>query len=98
MLLLWTRTESFAASPMIHAQGAACRPSVQFRTRKSLLSPGYTDQQIVSCFRLFRHCVVCARALALANAGSSIAARIEIMAITTSNSINVKALRNQTVA
>jgi hypothetical protein len=40
---------------------------------------------------LFTHSVRCALSLALAKAGNSIAARIAIMAMTTSNSINVKA-------
>ena len=36
------------------------------------------------------HLIRCARALALANAGNSMAARIAIMAMTTNSSINVK--------
>ena len=40
---------------------------------------------------LFKHLIDCAFCLAADKAGSSIAARIAIMAITTNNSINVNA-------
>src|SRR5712672_537937 len=43
-----------------------------------------------SCRRLLRHCVRFPRSLAEASAGSNMAARMAIMAITTSNSIRVK--------
>src|SRR5438045_510020 len=43
------------------------------------------------CLTLLRQAVVCALALALASAGKSIAARMAMMAITTSSSIKVKA-------
>ena len=44
-----------------------------------------------TCFRLFMHCVRLARSLALASAGNSMAARIAMMAMTTSSSIRVNA-------
>src|SRR5258708_14656355 len=44
-----------------------------------------------TCFRLLVQLMRCARALARASAGSNMAAKMAIMAITTSNSINVKA-------
>src|SRR3954462_15098217 len=44
------------------------------------------------CFWLFRQAVRCALALAFANAGSNSAARMAMMAMTTSNSISVNAL------
>src|SRR5437762_3103467 len=47
------------------------------------------------CFWLFRHAMRCALALAFANAGSNSAARMAMMAMTTSNSISVKALRGR---
>src|ERR1700677_2716437 len=47
----------------------------------------------VNCFKLLRHLIPCACCLDLANAGSNNAAKIAIMAITTSNSIRVNALR-----
>ena len=43
-----------------------------------------------SCLRLLRHFISVALLLALARAGSSNAARIAMIAITTSNSISVK--------
>ena len=46
-----------------------------------------------NCFKLLRHLVWVAFCLALLKAGSRIEARIAIMAITTSNSIKVKARR-----
>ena len=44
------------------------------------------------CLRLFLHCVETACDLALTKAGRSMAARMAMMAMTTSNSINVKPL------
>src|SRR5690348_3325826 len=45
----------------------------------------------VSCFWLLKHVAACALSFALLNAGSSIAARMAMIAITTSNSISVNA-------
>src|SRR4051794_40394807 len=47
---------------------------------------------VVNCLRLLTQLIWLAFCLAFARAGSSIAARIAIMAMTTSNSISVKAL------
>src|SRR6266702_3915564 len=47
------------------------------------------------CLLLLTQAIVLALALALAKAGSSIAARMAMMAITTSSSINVKPLLNE---
>jgi hypothetical protein len=47
----------------------------------------------VNCFTLLEHDMAWALDFALANAGRSIAARIAMIAITTSNSISVKAER-----
>src|SRR5690242_16999582 len=58
-------------------------------TSTSLLSTVYMCQHNPSCFRLLRHCVVCALLLARESAGSSSPARIAMIAITTSNSIKV---------
>ena len=44
-----------------------------------------------SCFSFDMHDVACAAALARVNTGNNIAAKIAIIAITTSSSINVKA-------
>jgi hypothetical protein len=49
----------------------------------------YICSVIPSCLRLFRHKEDLAISLALFNAGSNIAARIAIIAITTRSSINV---------
>src|SRR6266404_3051659 len=45
----------------------------------------------VSCFWLLKHVAACALSFALLKAGSNIAARMAIIAITTSNSIRVNA-------
>ena len=57
--------------------------------RRFLLSPVYMIQPVVNCFSLLMHWMPCACALALARAGSSIAARMAMMAMTTSNSMSV---------
>src|SRR6266851_9770 len=46
-----------------------------------------------NCLRLFKHWTRLARSLALARTGSSIAARMAMMAITTRSSMRVNALR-----
>src|SRR3569833_405275 len=56
----------------------------------SLLSSVYSVVKTIVCFRLLRQEVLSALLFAFANAGNSIAARMAMMAITTSNSINVK--------
>src|ERR1043165_6977454 len=48
-------------------------------------------QEMASCFGLLRQAADCALILALDNAGNNIAARIAMIAMTTSNSINVNA-------
>ena len=45
----------------------------------------------VNCLMLLMQSICCARNFALDNAGNNIAAKMAIMAITTSNSISVKA-------
>ena len=47
-------------------------------------------QHICNCLKLFRHFVVCALSLARFKAGNSMAARMAMMAMTTSNSMRVK--------
>jgi hypothetical protein len=59
--------------------------------KKSRLSPAYILMASPHCFRLLAHCARIADAFALARAGSNIAARMAIMAITTNNSIKVNA-------
>src|SRR5258707_127201 len=57
----------------------------------SWLSSTYMCQQSCSCFRLLRHCIRCAFALARESAGRSRLARIAMIAMTTNSSIKVKA-------
>src|SRR5260370_9057588 len=56
---------------------------------KSELSSEYITQEIANCFWLLRQVVIVALSLARLKAGSSIAARIAMMAMTTSSSIRV---------
>src|SRR5690242_15990720 len=58
---------------------------------QSLLSPAYIAQAREDCRSWETHWVRFARSLASAKAGSSKAARMAMMAITTSNSMSVKA-------
>ncbi len=60
-----------------------------FETSRPSLSCWYSVQVSKSCLLLLKHCVRSARSLAVANAGKSNAARIAMIAITTSSSINV---------
>jgi hypothetical protein len=48
-------------------------------------------QANMSCFELFMHAIPCASVFDFDNAGNSIAARMAMMAMTTSSSIKVKA-------
>ena len=57
----------------------------------SLLSPEYIVKPRAICFVLFKQAVACAFSFALLKAGSSMAAKMAMIAMTTSNSINVKA-------
>src|SRR6266851_10018936 len=59
--------------------------------RRSSLSSAYIVIARPICFRLLRHMIVRAFSLAWLSAGSNRAARIEMIAMTTSNSISVKA-------
>ena len=58
----------------------------------SRLSPVYSVITSPTCFKLEVQAIRCALAFALDNAGRSIAARMAMIAITTSSSINVKAM------
>src|SRR5215510_10857043 len=57
----------------------------------SLWSVDQREIPMPCCFICETHCILCALALAAVRAGSSIAARMAIIAITTSSSINVNA-------
>jgi hypothetical protein len=57
----------------------------------SLLSSAYMDQHSASCLWLFMHCVILALSFARCNADSSSAARMPMIAITTSSSTSVNA-------
>src|SRR6266568_8462392 len=58
--------------------------------KNSWLSPAYMWKPSPICLLLLQQAMALALSLALPNAGRSIAARIAMMAITTSNSISVK--------
>src|ERR1017187_841901 len=58
----------------------------------SWLSPAYNWTARLICFRLFKHAVRWARAFALDKAGSNNAARMPMIAMTTSSSTSVNAL------
>src|SRR5690349_6480276 len=64
-----------------------------FGGRMSWLSTAYRCQHTASCLRLLRQPTVRALSLALARAGKSRAARMAIMAMTTSSSMRVNARR-----
>ena len=64
-------------------------PSLKFG-RKSPLSFVYIESASPICFALLRQADACPLALALPRAGSSIPARIAMIAMTTRSSINVK--------
>src|ERR1017187_2171322 len=59
----------------------------------SLQSSAYNCQANCNCFTLFMHLMPCALTFARDKTGNSSAARMAMIAITTSNSINVKARR-----
>ena len=58
-------------------------------TSRSLLSPAYMIQAAAICFWLLMHCTFLAATFARASAGSSNAARMAMIAITTSSSMSV---------
>jgi hypothetical protein len=86
---------AFAADKVNEMQlksgAAAPLPKIQLGTSFSLLSFAYRHQQRLSCFALLTQRMLVALALALVNAGSSMAAKIAMIAITTSSSIKVNA-------
>ena len=67
----------------------------QFGASFELKSFEYMAHEIWSCLRLLKHWADWALVLARANAGSNIAARMAMMAMTTNNSIRVKAPRTE---
>src|ERR1035438_1009471 len=74
--------------PAVYVPGSlplAYKPAVL-----SLLSPAYMIQPSVNCFVQFIQLTAQAFCFALLKAGNNMAARMAIMAMTTSNSINVK--------
>src|SRR6185295_2663176 len=93
-----TRLAVFVLAPLLAAPGRAILPRTQLPMALSLLlmsfpllSSAYIFQPIMSCRRLLAHWVPVAFCLALPSAGRSIPARMAIMAMTTSNSMRVKA-------
>src|ERR1039457_486653 len=78
-----------------HHWGAAVLSNQAVGQILSLLSPEYRNQASWSCLRLLMHLIPWAFCFALLNAGRSIAARIAMMAMRTSSSINVNAGRDE---
>src|ERR1035437_4814545 len=86
------------ALPTTHEPGAEAAawpvaPFQRFGGMASLFSATYISQPVCNCLRLLAHRIRCAHSFALDNAGSSSAASIAIMAMTTNNSIKVNARR-----
>src|ERR1017187_7673895 len=65
-------------------------PQVPLKIRRSLFSSAYITQARHNCLLRLTQLTMSARRLALFNAGSSSAARMAMMAMTTSSSIKVK--------
>ena len=80
-------------STLLLPASAAVLFTPKLGTSLSALSSGYIRHASMICLPLLRHRIPCALALALLNAGSSIAASIAMIAITTSNSIRVNPAR-----
>src|SRR3954468_20420101 len=78
--------------PLTQLYGAEGEPESSLMVKRSLLSPAYSTQQIANCRVLPRHEIVWALSFALDKEGRSIAARMAMIAMTTSNSISVKAI------
>src|ERR1043165_9626574 len=74
----------------LHQVGRRPVGSVPANGTPSRLSSAYIRQPRAICLLLFMQGMDCAFILALPNAGSSIAAKIAMMAMTTSSSISVK--------
>jgi hypothetical protein len=74
-----------------HQFGALGSALPAVKQMRSLKSPEYINQPNWICRRLLKHLIPLDFSLALAKAGKSIAAKIAMMAITTSNSMRVKA-------
>src|SRR5205807_1662373 len=81
--------------PLLGAKTAPVRvgPATARGMIISPLSLPYMRADSMICRSLFMHCVALAFCLAAASAGNSIAARMAMMAMTTSNSMRVKAGR-----
>src|ERR1035441_7781646 len=74
----------------VQSGGPPSVPTVALeKSNLSALSSVYMRQAKASCRLLFMHCTPCAFSLARDNAGSSSAARIAMMAMTTSSSMSV---------
>ncbi len=80
--------EKYSIRLTIHAP---LEPAAELSLMALPQSETYMVLARASCFRLLVQLDCCAFAFALANAGKSIAARMAMMAMTTSNSIRVKA-------
>src|SRR5438445_5401606 len=90
MAMMFVAPVGELTSPIVPSIHARLSPT-QLGTRRSLKSPVYIVQERVSCLRLLTQIMLCDLSFALDKAGRIIEAKIAIIAITTSNSIKVKA-------
>src|ERR1035441_4285020 len=88
MYVVFVASGILFTEPATHAYGFGLK-SIQFRTIESSLSPAYMCQHNCNCLKLLKHWILLAFSLARASAGNSKAARMAIMAMTTSSSIRV---------
>src|SRR5258708_16310613 len=80
--------KSHFITPVPHASEVVAEPL--FSARREPLSSAYIASASCTCLRLLRQEIPSALALALLSAGSNMAARIAMIAMTTNNSIRVK--------
>src|SRR5215467_1570630 len=93
LMYQFARAEEKSRLPVIQLGRSFRKPlpsSLRHVNNKSLLSSAHILQAMVSCFVLLRQEIPCDLVLALPSTGKSIAAKIAMIAITTSSSIKVK--------
>src|SRR5215471_3417764 len=91
----FARAEEKSRLPVIQLGRSFKKPlpsSLRQVNNKSLLSSAHILQASVSCFVLLRQEIPCDLVFAFPSTGNSIAAKIAMIAITTSNSMRVKPL------
>src|ERR1044071_6580447 len=91
--LTFTKSEVFALGPLRLSVRMVYQKGLLARGMMSLFSFAYINRENPICRRLFKQVLLWPCALARVNAGNNSAARIAMIAMTTSNSINVNARR-----